>query len=432
MPTLRLTPSTYQFSNTTYLSISNASNMYENTDSDTYATITNNQTGTTSYYLYIRGFDFSQLPNEAVVTDWTVKLKARESGISTSSSYAPKLCHGTSQITSTMSAISSTTTTREFTDVGIDWEDVVGYGSDFGIRINCRRSNRNTTGYVYVYGAEIEVTYTIPIYHNINITNTTSAVVAASNTHPMEGDNVIITASTLNGINITDNGTDITNNFVQGSSENITSYPTAYDINGNISGTHYTQCIGQGLDNTVSGNDYSSSSGSTAYIDYSFEFNQIPAGATIQTVSVKVKGHCESTSSSSEVATLQLYSGSTAKGNEEEFTSTSDQTITMTPGTWTATELQNAILRFTVGYYGGAISGVEWTVSYEINDYVYTITNIIADHVIVVTEISIATLYIKSDSAWVQVTHAYQKINGSWVEKSLDNVFDQTKKYRRI
>lgn len=149
----------------------------------------------------------------------------------------------------------------------------------------------------------------------------------------MEGDNVIITASTLNGINITDNGTDITNNFVQGSSENITSYPTAYDINGNISGTHYTQCIGQGLDNTVSGNDYSSSSGSTAYIDYSFEFNQIPAGATIQTVSVKVKGHCESTSSSSEVATLQLYSGSTAKGNEEEFTSTSDQTITMTPGT---------------------------------------------------------------------------------------------------
>ena len=406
--------------------------MYENTDSDTYATITNNQTGTTSYYLYIRGFDFSQLPNEAVVTDWTVKLKARESGISTSSSYAPKLCHGTSQITSTMSAISSTTTTREFTDVGIDWEDVVGYGSDFGIRINCRRSNRNTTGYVYVYGAEIEVTYTIPIYHNINITNTTSAVVAASNTHPMEGDNVIITASTLNGINITDNGTDITNNFVQGSSENITSYPTAYDINGNISGTHYTQCIGQGLDNTVSGNDYSSSSGSTAYIDYSFEFNQIPAGATIQTVSVKVKGHCESTSSSSEVATLQLYSGSTAKGNEEEFTSTSDQTITMTPGTWTATELQNAILRFTVGYYGGAISGVEWTVSYEINDYVYTITNIIADHVIVVTEISIATLYIKSDSAWVQVTHAYQKINGSWVEKSLDNVFDQTKKYRRI
>lgn len=69
MPTLRLTPSTYQFSNTTYLSISNASNMYENTDSDTYATITNNQTGTTSYYLYIRGFDFSQLPSEAVVTD---------------------------------------------------------------------------------------------------------------------------------------------------------------------------------------------------------------------------------------------------------------------------------------------------------------------------------------------------------------------------
>ena len=37
----------------------------------------------------------------------------------------------------------------------------VSAGSDFGIRINCRRSSRNTTAYVYIYGAEIEVDYTM-------------------------------------------------------------------------------------------------------------------------------------------------------------------------------------------------------------------------------------------------------------------------------
>ena len=41
MATIRLIPSTYAVSSTTYLSVSNASNMYHNIDNTTYATITN-------------------------------------------------------------------------------------------------------------------------------------------------------------------------------------------------------------------------------------------------------------------------------------------------------------------------------------------------------------------------------------------------------
>ncbi|MBO6306347.1 MAG: hypothetical protein J6M55_02450 [Paludibacteraceae bacterium] len=391
--------------------------MYNNTDNSTYATVTNSQNGTTSYYIYLRGFNFDDIPAGAIINSWTVKLKARESGISTSSSYAPKLCHGTSQITSTCSAVSSTATTHDFTGVSADWEDIVGYGSDFGIRINCRRSNRNTTGYMYIYGAEILVDYTLPIYHFVTIQNSTSVNVSASDTNPLEGTDVTISANALSGITVKDNGVDVTSQFVQAASGTATSYPESYSTSGSISGTHYQQCIGVGVDgSSVSGNDYSSSSGSTAHIDYSFDFSEIPAGASIQSVSVRVKGHCESTSSSSEVATLQLYSGSTAKGSESEFTSTSDQTITMSAGTWTRAELQNAILRFTIGYYGGAVSGATWSVTYEMDGYVYTISNITADHTIVVSPSGGTSINIrvKQNGAWITPSKVYVKQNGTW------------------
>lgn len=432
MPTITLTPSTYYVSSS-YLSVSNAANMYTDCDSETYATITNTRSGTTSYYLYIRGFDFDSVPSNAVVTGFTVRLKARESGISTSSSYGPKLCHGTSQLTSTMSAITTTATTREFTGLDADWADLVEYGSDFGIRINCRRSNRNTTGYMYVYGAEIEVTYTVPVHHDITLTNSTDVSVAVSETHPMEGDDVTVTAGTLDGIRVTDNGTDVTSQFVRGTSGTETSYPTSYSTSGSISGTHYQQCIGNGVDgDSVSGNDYASSSGSSAHIDYSFDFSGIPAGASILSVSVQVKGHCESETSSSETATLRLYSGSTAKGSEAEFTDTYDEVITMTTGTWTRDELQDAILRFTIGYYGGAVSGCTWMVEYELSGYVYTIGNVTADHAIVVAAAPTGPkMYVKQGSTWVTVNKAYRKVSGSWQEVALADAFSSSGKYRK-
>ena len=429
MPTVTLTPSTYYLSSTSYLSVADASNMYADCDSTTYATVTNSRTSTTSYYIYVRGFDLSVVPSDAIVTSFSVRVKASHSGGYAQAMY---LYDGTSTSYGSSSTTLSTTATTHTITTTHDWADLVAAGSDLGIRINCRRASRNTTAYVYVYGAEIEVTYSLPVYHSVTVTNTTSATVSVSDTSPLEGSDVTVMADTLSGITVTDNGTDVTSQFVQGGSDTVTSYPTAYEVSGSISGTHYQQCIGQGLDNSVSGNDYCSSSGSTANIDYSFDLSDVPAGATIQSVTVQVKGHCESTSSSSEVATLQLYSGSTAKGSESEFTSTSDQTITMTAGTWTAAELQQAVLRFTIGYYGGAVSGVEWTVTYEVDGYVYTIANVTADHVLVFSAGgSGPALYVKDGSTWVAVSAAYRKVNGSWQRVQLDQAFATGTKYRR-
>lgn len=429
MPTVTITPSTYYLSSTNYLSVADASNMYADCDSTTHATVTNSRTSTTSYYIYVRGFDLSVVPSDAIVTSFSVRCKASHSGGYAQALY---LYDGTSTSLGSSSTTLSTTATTHTINVTHDWADLVSAGSDLGIRINCRRASRNTTAYVYVYGAEIEVTYSLPVYHSVTVTNTTSATVSVSDTSPIEGTDVTVTASTLSGITVTDNGADVTSQFVQGGSATVSSNPTAYDVSGSISGTHYQQCIGQGLDHTVSGNDYCSSSGSTAHIDYSFDLSDVPAGASILSVTVQVRGHCESTSSSSEVATLRLYSGTTAKGSESEFTSTSDQTVTMTAGTWTAAELHDAILRFTIGYYGGAVSGAVWTVAYELDGYVYTITNVVADHALVFSAGSTGPqLYVKQGTSWVQVTTAYRKVSGTWRQVQLDQAFTSGMKYRR-
>ncbi len=164
MATIRLTPSTYAVSSTSYLSVSNASNMYANTDNTTYATITNTNASTSSRYLYLRGFNFSSIPQDAVITSFTVKIKGYESGLATSTSYAPRLANGTSALSNTTATTNFGTSTKTITipTGALTWQQIVNYGSNFTIMVYVRRNNKNTTGYFYCYGAEIEVEYDVP------------------------------------------------------------------------------------------------------------------------------------------------------------------------------------------------------------------------------------------------------------------------------
>ena len=163
MATIRLIPSKYYLSSESYLSVSGASYMYANTDnSANYATVTNTRNNsTTSYYIYIRGFNFNDVPNDAVVSNIAIKLKAYHSNGNTSTIYC---YNGTTQVASAGSATALTTsaTVKTFTNTTINWATLKSYGDNFGIRINCRRSNKSSAAYIYIYGAEIEVTYTIP------------------------------------------------------------------------------------------------------------------------------------------------------------------------------------------------------------------------------------------------------------------------------
>ena len=160
MATATLIPSTYAVSNNV-LTVADASNMYANVSSTNYGTITNTDASTSYYYFYLRGFNISSIPANAEVSSFTVKIRGRASGAYNASLY---LVHGTTTIsnaTATQLPNSSTVATRTLANGSLTWSDIVGYGSDFGIRINCRRNAKNTTAWWRVYGAEIDVTYTV-------------------------------------------------------------------------------------------------------------------------------------------------------------------------------------------------------------------------------------------------------------------------------
>lgn len=439
MATIRLVPSTYYLSSTSYLSISNASSMYNNTDNTSYATVTNSRASTTSYYVYVRGFNFNALPEGAIVNSFTVKLKARESGVSTSTSYKPYLANGTTTINGSCDVITTTASVHTFTGISADWDTIVGYGNNFGIRINCRRASRNTTSYMYIYGAEIEVDYTIPVHHSVTISNSTSATVIASDSNPLEGTDVEIKSNTLSGITVKDNGTDVTAQFVQ-RSETAESYSVvnvgSYGFDLNSSTGYY-----------VSNNKSISRTAAVCRVDF-----HVPVSATItftyinyaeQGYDFGVFGNIDTELSNNYYAAGS--SGATITDNNykracntSSYNTSSAQTLTydMSAGDhsiWVkyskddASDANNDTLQFKVAitlnepftpgvYYG------------------YDLLNISADHTIVVTTSGGETskIYVKVNGSWKEVSAVYKKVNGSWVLRTdVTSVFNSSTNYRK-
>lgn len=448
MPTARLTPSTYYLSSSSYLSVTNADNMYDNTDSDTYGQVYNSRTSTTSYYIYLRGFDFDTIPAAAVVSSFTVLLKARQSGVSTSTSYQPYLADGTSAINGSCTPITTTAAVHEFTGVSANWDTIKGYGSNFGIRINCRRSSRNTAAYMYIYGAEIEVTYTVPDPRTVTTTLTGDGTISPSGTHTMyDGDEYELTITPTDKsatVTVTKNGTDVSSQLVaHGAGATVSLVPDDVTTSGIQSGSSYAEyAVGHSAESPsssgTSSNMYASNY-STGYAAYSFDFSAIPSNAAIDSVEVRCYGHRESsTVSSTYVSQCVLYSGSTAISDEVDFPSTSNTLITLTPsGTVTRSQLDSFTVRHYVGYYGGLVLGITVEVTYStgsgLDHYTYT-TTISGNMTIAVTiggAVQTDTLYIKSNGAWVAVSKAYKKVNGSWTEISVNTAFDANTKYVR-
>lgn len=414
MATMRLVPSVVAVSNATYVTLDNESNMYTNTDSTTYGTITHTRASTNNtYYAYIRGFNLTSLPAQAEVSGFTVKIKASATGhtTSTSTSYQMTLCNNTSTISNTYASgrLSTTLTTFTFSNGSVSWDTIVNtYGSNFGIRIPLRRAASNTADVVSVYGVEIEVTYTIP-----NPVNVSSILVSGDGTISPSGTNVYYEGDTYTlTITPTDksdevtaerDGQDITSQLVAHypSTDPISQTPGSnvttgfsrtngafYQSSSTSSDAWLRYAIGHSAESpystTNTSNTYckdgTNDSNTEGWMNYPFDFSAIPANAIINSVEVKVYGAAESTSETARHSDVELYSGTTLKSTRQSFTSTQNGTITISnPGTWTRSELQNAQLRFIVGYYGGRILGATWTVSYslpvvELENYTYTFT----------------------------------------------------------
>lgn len=98
-----------------------------------------------------------------------------------------------------------------------------------------------------------------------------------------------------------------------------------------ISGT--TNAYASSSNTTYATINLTTGSGATTYVYFTFNFSEIPAGATIDSVSCTAKAYINTTNSS-RITTrqIQLYSGSTAKGSASTI-SNSTSAFTMTTGT---------------------------------------------------------------------------------------------------
>ena len=450
MATIRLIPSVlYNAAGTSYLTISNQQNALTDTDSNTYATVNNITASTTNRYVYLRGFNWDDIPSGAIINSFRILLKASESGGSTSSSYRPVLCKGTSTYSNAYcSAITTTVTVHEFSFTQ-DFETFRDDGADFGIRINCRRGSRNTAASFNIYGAEIEVDYTIPNPATITSTLSGNGTIdprGAVQTYEDAEYTITITPTNKSDeVHVTNNGVDVTDQLVaHGNEQTATMTPESATTSGVQSGSSYAQyAVGHSAESPSSSgtsNNMYASSGSTGYAEYSFDFSDIPSDATIESIEVRCYGHRESaTVSSTYVSKCGIYNGSTLISEYVEFPSTSNSIITLTPnGSVSRSDLDNLKVRHYVGYYGGLVQGISFEVTYSVGSggvdhYTYTYT-VSGDATIAVTIGGSAPqpkLWFK-DPNWTQAVKAWKKVGNTWVEQTdLTTVFQSGVNYRK-
>lgn len=430
--------------------------MYANTDSTTYAQFNNTRNSTSNtYYCYVRGFNFNDVPSAAIVSSFTIKIKASETNLSTSSNYRMSLYNGTTSISNTTvtSSLSTTATVFTFPNGSLTWDTLKGYGANFGIRVPARRANTNSSSYAWIYGAEIEVTYTLPDPRTITSSLTGNGTINPSGAQTYyDGDTYTLTitpTNTSDTVTATKNGTDITNDLVPHYAGSTASAVLGtYSL---ISGSYYSSSYatyfsgltGKGYDATqTTTNYYSSSSGSQVVFQYAISLT-VPSNATITRLYMMANGHAESTSNSDEYMCVQLVSGNTALSAEYNFknagsTSNSTQTIEATTLP-TLSQLSSLAVKCKLGYYGGALNGVTVFVEYstgatdpEYYTYSYTVSGNATIAVTIGGSSTTKKIYVKENNSWNQYSKVYVKTNGVWVEQSNSSwstLFDTNTRY---
>lgn len=434
--TKTLMPSGYDSTKSSYSSITSSypiTNAYTDTSSTTYAQVQCTNGSRVASYISLT-FDVSGIPDMATITSVTCKAKASVSSTTYLQNATIQIYRNTSTIDSAVNFRATSATTRTIS-TNTSWTRSTL--DDLTLRFTATRTNKNTTTacYMRIYGAELTITYEYEdTKYTITVTSNGDGVVSPSgSTEASEGENFELNIYANNGSNVTvlDNNVNVTENIIQTSSGLMASsvIKDSYTEGDSdlISGTYYTYANGQGSDtsNAYTNNDYCNQSDNEAYIYYRFNsFDSIPSDAIITNVTCKVKGHAES---STAIARCQLRAGGTAKGSAVSFTSRSNEIITLSSNNISRSELDDLLLEFAIGYYGGLVLGATVTVEYQAlggsSSYIYTITNITTDHNIIVTFISNiehSDIYLKINGSYVEASAVYKKQNNVWVKLTKD------------
>ena len=401
-----------------YYSTNVLENAFTDSSSSTrWAPYTN--TGSNAATTIYLNFDCSSIPTTATINSVSCSVKCGTQGTNYFGTRTVQMATGTTTKGSatTMSGSNSSPSTHTLT-VG-SWTATEIRNAKLKFYV-VRGSNNTTTDATFsVYGATLTVNYTVA---GTQYTLTSSSDVSGVSISPaaataMGGESTTFTITPgskepTTDFVVLDNDVNVTSSLVSdtmGGNGSISAVPGSavttgharsggafYQSSSTSSDAWLRYAIGYSAESPYStsntSNTYSKDGTNDAttqsWMIYPFDFSGIPADATITSVQVKCYGAAESTSQSYRHADVSLWSGDTQKGTTQAFSSTSNSIMTISDvGTWTRAELQNAKLRFGVGYYGGRLLGVTWTVNYSAPTttvYTYTLSNMAADHEIVV------------------------------------------------
>ncbi len=427
-------PSGYSSANSSYSSVNSSypiSNGYAGSDSTSYAYITCNTGSRASSYISYT-FDVD-IPDGATITSVTCKAKARVSSTNYLTTAVHQLYAGSTAKGPTTSYCSTTASARDV-DGGSSW--TLAEARNVQLRSTATRGTSNTSraAYIRFYGADLTVAYTVSgTEYELTVTNSTSATVT-SDQWVKQGANTTVLLDDLDGIVVKDNGTDVTSQFVQ-----RTETDASYDV---VNVGSYGFALNSSTGYYVSNNKGISKSAAVCRIDFHLP---VSADITFTYINYAEQGYDFGVFGNVDVSLSNSYYAAGSSGatitdssykracNTSSYNSSSTQTLTYSNvsagehSIWVkfskddASDANNDTLQFQVSIDVGS-----WTPS---TYYGYDITNVQADHAIVVTSASTTALYVKQNGSWVQVSKAYRKVSGSWQEVALDQAFQSGVNY---
>lgn len=409
---------------------------YADADSTNYTRFDVTQSTTGSVYFT---FDVSDIPSSATVTSVTARGKARVSNTTRVTNTVMQLYTNTTAKGSNRTFAATTASTQTITPGSWTRSEL----SNLRLKIGGTASSSSSSKRIDFYGADVTVTYTVPVY---TVSASGDGTLDPSTSQTMEsGESYSLRISGLSAKpTVTDNGTDVTSSLTQTSVVSETLIPNG-NTNSGFTVSNIANAYADASSDTYAQlNVPAGGTQCTLYLD--FEDISIPSGATITSVAAQATLQFSRNNSSSGVtSSCQMYAGSTAKGSSTTIVSSATDvaktTYNLTVGSWTASELNNA--RFFITATNNASStqrilyvyGISLVVSYESDGviYIYTISSVTADHTIVVSQAAQNKMYVKVNGSWVEATAVYKKVSGSWVQQmDLTNVFDSNTNYVKI
>ena len=433
MPSVKLIPNSYtntgsynftvNTSNNTY----KISNAYTDADSSTYARLTlasnRNNSRTSTMYMEFDKSAISNLPSSANITSISANVRYAINNTTYVSAISIQLHANTTakgNAVTTRSTTSATSGGAKYTITPGSW--TLSELQNIRLYISATHNASTSSGYVYFYGADVTVNYSITEY-TVNASSTASGITiqpASQTVYQGESATVILNDNT--NIIVTDNNVDVTSQLVQktetGASYSVvTASGASYGFS--LNSNNYYESGNKGVDKSAAVCVVSIHVPVAATVTFSF-INYAEA-----TYDFGVFGTLDGTLSNNYYAAGS--GGATISDSTYELacnTSARNTSSVQTLNYTVPSGDHNIYVKFSKDDASAANNDtLQFKVAITLNEpftpgiyYEYTIANVQTNHTILVASSGGQTLPIrvKSNGSWVTAQKVFVKQNGTW------------------